>query len=353
VDAVPFLLETTGADDGAFPDPHSFLRALRALVGRRSGSGILLGEVNLPHEGQLEFFGGPDGDELTMQFDFIGMQATYLSLARADAGPLAEALTSRPSLSPDSQWATFVRNHDELTLDKLSDEERAEVFAAFGPEERMQVYGRGLRRRLPPMLDGDPRRIRMVYSLLFSLPGTPVLFYGEEIGMGEDLDAEGRLAVRTPMQWTSGRNGGFSPAPARSLPGPVVSGGFAPEFVNVADQRHDPDSLLTFMKTLISRYRESPELGWGSFTVLEQPHASVLAHLCSWDDGALVAVHNLSAEPRTVPLTLEDCDSSHRLVDLLVTGSTPLTDKGQAEIALEGYGYRWLRVVAEDSRRLV
>ena len=157
----------------------------------------------------------------------------------------------------------------------------------------MQVYGRGLRRRLPPMLDGDPRRIRMVYSLLFSLPGTPVLFYGEEIGMGEDLDAEGRLAVRTPMQWTSGRNGGFSTAPPRQLPGPVVSGGFSPEFVNVADQRHDPDSLLSFMKLLISRYRESPELGWGTFTVLEQPHPSVLAHACVWDDGTMVAVHNL------------------------------------------------------------
>ena len=288
-----------------------------------------------------------------MQFDFIGMQALYLAMARGDAGPLVKALTTRPALSPDSQWATFVRNHDELTLDKLSDEERAEVFAAFGPEERMQVYGRGLRRRLPPMLDGDPRRIRMVYSLLFSLPGTPVLFYGEEIGMGEDLDAEGRLAVRTPMQWTSGRNGGFSPAPPRRLPGPVVSGGFSPEFVNVADQRHDPDSLLSFMKLLISRYRESPELGWGTFTVLEQPHASVLAHVCSWDDGALVALHNLAAEPRTVPITLEGCDSTHRLVDLLTTGDTPLSDKGAAEIALDGYGYRWLRVVAQDSRRLV
>jgi trehalose synthase len=353
VDAVPFLLETVGEDDGALPDPHAFLRDLRALVGRRSGSGILLGEVNLPHEGQLEFFGGADGDELTMQFDFIGMQAMYLSLARGDAGPLAEALTSRPAISLDAQWATFVRNHDELTLDKLSDEERQEVFAAFGPEETMQVYGRGLRRRLPPMLAGDPRRIRMVYSLLFSLPGTPVLFYGEEIGMGEDLDAEGRLAVRTPMQWTSGTNGGFSPAQARRLPGPVVSGGFSPEFVNVADQRHDPDSLLSFMKTLISRYRESPELGWGTFTVLEQPHASVLAHLCSWDDGALVALHNLAAEPRTVPIALEGCDSSHRLVDLLTTGDTTLTDKGTAEIPLDGYGYRWLRVVAADSRRLV
>ncbi|MFP5372161.1 MAG: alpha-amylase family glycosyl hydrolase, partial [Actinomycetes bacterium] len=353
VDAVPFLLETTGTDDGAFPEPHQFLRSLRALVGRRSGNGVLLGEVNLPFDQQLDFFGGPDGDELTMQFDFVGMQAMYLSLARADAGPLTDALTSRPALSADSQWATFVRNHDELTLDKLSEDERAEVFAAFGPEERMQVYGRGLRRRLPPMVDGDPRRVRMVYSLLFSLPGTPVLFYGEEIGMGEDLDAEGRLAVRTPMQWTAGRNGGFSTAPSRKLPGPVVTGGFAPEYVNVAAQRNDPDSLLSFMKLLIRRYRESPELGWGSFQVLEQPCPEVLAHLCTWDDGALVALHNLCPEPRTVPLALEGCDSSHRLVDLLADGGAQISDKGAVELPLEGYGYRWLRVVAEDSRRLV
>ncbi|HLM04273.1 MAG TPA: alpha-amylase family protein [Blastococcus sp.] len=353
VDAVPFFLETAGADAKDLPRPHDYLRALRSLVGRRSGSGVLLGEVNLPFEQQLEFFGGPDGDELTMQFDFIGMQALYLAMARGDAGPLVKALTGRPALNHDSQWATFVRNHDELTLDKLSDSERAEVFAAFGPEERMQVYGRGLRRRLPPMLDGDPRRVRMVYSLLFSLPGTPVLFYGEEIGMGEDLDAEGRLAVRTPMQWTSGRNGGFSDARPRQLPGPVVSGGFSPEFVNVEDQRHDPDSLLSFMKLLIRRYRESPELGWGTFQVLEQPCPEVLAHLCTWDDGSLVALHNLGAEPRTVSLTLEGCDSSHRLADLLRSAETPLSDRGKVEIPLEGYGYRWLRVVAQDSRRLV
>jgi glycosidase len=288
-----------------------------------------------------------------MQFDFITMQRLYLSLAREDAAPVVEALTERPAVSPDCQWATFVRNHDELTLDKLSDDERAEVFAAFGPEERMQVYGRGLRRRLPPMLDGDPRRVRMVYSLLFSLPGTPVLFYGEEIGMGEDLDAEGRLAVRTPMQWTAGRNGGFSDAPARKLPGPVVTGGFAPEFVNVADQRRDPESLLAFMKLLVRRYRECPELGWGTFTVLDQPHASVLAHLSEWDDGALVALHNLSPEPRTVPLRLDGCDATHRLEDLLRSETTPVGDDGSVELALEGYGYRWLRVVAEGSRRLL
>jgi glycosidase len=217
----------------------------------------------------------------------------------------------------------------------------------------MQVYGRGLRRRLPSMLDGDPRRIRMVYSLLFSLPGTPVLFYGEEIGMGEDLDLEGRMAVRTPMQWTPDRNGGFSSAPPSRLRRPVVSGGFSPEFVNVADQRRDPDSLLAFMKLLIRRYRESPELGWGKLVILEQPYPSVLAHACVWDDGTMVAVHNLGTEPRTVTLTLEDCDSTHRLVDLLQDGSTPVSDKGKVELALEGYGYRWLRVVAEGSRRLV
>ena len=353
VDAVPFFLEVQAEDRERFPDPHQYLRALRQLVGRRTGDGILLGEVNLPHEQQVDFFGGTDGDELTMLFDFVGMQALYLSLARGHAGPLTTALAQRPEINPDSQWATFVRNHDELTLDKLTDGERQEVFAAFGPEERMQVYGRGLRRRLPPMLDGDPRRVRMVYSLLFSLPGTPVLFYGEEIGMGEDLDAEGRLAVRTPMQWTSGPNGGFSTADPGRLPGPVVDGGFAPRFVNVADQRRDPDSLLSFVKLLVRRYRESPELGWGAFTVLEQPHPEVLAHLCSWDDGTLVAVHNLDAEPRTVPVTLEGCGAGHRLVDLLSDGEQPVDGDGGVELALDGYGHRWLRVVGPDDRRLV
>jgi glycosidase len=193
----------------------------------------------------------------------------------------------------------------------------------------------------------------MVYSLLFSLPGTPVLFYGEEIGMGENPELEGRMAVRTPMQWTSGPNGGFSRAPARKLRRPLTTGGYGPEFVNVADQRRDPESLLSFLKLLIRRYRECPELGWGGFEVLDQPHASVLAHLCRWEDGSMVAVHNLGPEPQTVPLTLEGCDSSHHLEDLLQDCSTPVTDKGTVELALEGYGYRWLRVVAEGSRRLL
>ncbi|MFP5282251.1 MAG: alpha-amylase family protein, partial [Actinomycetes bacterium] len=269
VDAVPFFIETLGVRDTPerAPDPHLYLRELRAFLSRRTGDAILLGEVNVSHEEQLTFFGGADGDELHMQFDFLGMQALYLSLARRDAGPLIASLQDRPRPSANVQWASFVRNHDELTLDKLTEDERQEVFAAFGPEPEMQVYGRGLIRRLPPMLGGDPRRIRMVYSLLFCLPGTPVLFYGEEIGMGENLAAGSRLAVRTPMQWTAGENAGFSRAPAAELPGQIPDGAYGPAFVNVAAQLHDPDSLLAFVTRLARTYRHCPELGWGSFQV--------------------------------------------------------------------------------------
>ncbi|NMR20285.1 alpha-amylase family protein [Cellulomonas fimi] len=354
VDAVPYLLEgadPNGEDEGG--DPHDYLRSLRSFLGRRSGDAILLGEVNLPHADQRKFFGDGAGDELTMMFDFIGMQNLYLSLARADAKPIARALQARPEIPKDAQWATFVRNHDELTLDKLSEDERQEVFAAFGPEESMQLYGRGLRRRLPPMLDGDPRRLRMVYSLLFSLPGTPVLFYGEEIGMGENLDVPGRLAVRTPMQWTSGRNGGFSAARPSRLAAPVVTGGFSPEHINVAAQRRDPDSLLSHISLLIRRYRECPELGWAPVKILEQPFREVLAHQCTWDDGSLVALHNLSSEPVVVPLEVEELDGDGELVDLLADGRVQGDEKGRVEVSLEGYGYRWLRVVRPGTRRLV
>ena len=361
VDAVPFFLADAANGKGDDVDhPHQFLQQLRAFLSRRTGDSILMGEVNLPYDQQRLFFGDHDDDgehegaELNLQFDFVLMQRMYLALARQDARVLADVLESRPVIPSDAQWATFVRNHDELTLDQLSDAERQEVFDAFGPDEEVQLYGRGLRRRLPPMVQGDPRRVRMVYSLLFTLPGTPVLFYGEEIGMGENLAAEGRLAVRTPMQWTSGKNGGFSAAAPSRLAGPVTEGAFGPAHVNVSDQRRDPDSLLNFVQKLARRYRESPELGWtGAVEILDQPHRSVLAHRSTWQDASTVALHNLGPEAVRVPLHQPDSDATCRLIDLLEDDEHVPDDKGRLEVELDGYGWRWLRVVHPDSRRLL
>lgn len=360
LDAVPFFLETRGQpkDEAANLDPHNYLSALRSFLGRRNGAAILLGEVNLPYKEQLEYF-GTEGNELNMQFDFMSMQHLYLSLARQDARHLAETLKSRPALHPDNQWAMFVRNHDELTLDKISDGERQEVFAAFGPEKNMQIYGRGLRRRLPPMLDGDSGRIRMVYSLMFTLPGTPVLFYGEEIGMGEDLKQKGRNSVRSPMQWSDGKNGGFSSAKVSDLVAPLVRGEFGPDNVNAAAAKRDPDSLWNFMATLIQRYRESPELGWGEFSVLDQPEPAVFAHTTTADGGTLVLLHNFSAEPVTVSANLGAEDGSPQgrpaqggrrkykgciLLDLLDGNNVQLEPGGAFTVKLGRYGYKWLRV---------
>ncbi|RLQ84675.1 alpha-amylase family protein [Mycetocola zhadangensis] len=355
VDAVPFFLERDpgkSSDDDSNGDPHDYLKSLRAFLGRRTGDGILLGEVNLPRDEQVTYFGGEALDELTMQFDFVAMQKFYLSLAREDAAPLADALATRPELGRPAQWANFLRNHDELTLDKLTDLEREEVFAAFAPDEEMRVYGRGIVRRLPTMLGGDPRRIRMAYSLLFSMPGTPVLFYGEEIGMGENLAIGGRGAVRSPMQWNPGPNGGFSDASKRKLTAPVVEDGYSPRFVNVADQRRDPDSLLTFVRTLSRIYRNSSEIGWGTFEVLDQPHSSVLAHSVSAAEGRMVALHNFGQNPVSVALTIPRTDATTRLVDLLNGGEVELSESGKADVELDGYGYRWLRVIEQGSRRL-
>lgn len=342
VDAVPFLLEVP---EGAhMADPHDVLRDIRRFLQRRSSEAVLLGEVNLPYPQQVAYFGADDGQELTMQFDFAGMQAFYLSLVRGDPAPLAAALSSRPELPVEAQWANFLRNHDELTLDQLSEDERQEVFEALAPDESQRVYGRGITKRLPSMLQGDPRRIRMAYSLLFTLPGTPVLFYGEEIGMGENAELDKRQAVRTPMQWSPDRNGGFSTAAPSRLVAAPPGDGFSPAHVNVADQLEDRGSLLHFIRDLTSRYRISPELGWGRFEVLEHDAAGVLVHSLRADVGRMVAVHNFTGTPATVAFALADEPEDTTLVDLLGSDRLPLGTRGAVELEIAAYGYRWLRV---------
>ncbi|GAB2609316.1 alpha-amylase family protein [Pseudactinotalea suaedae] len=347
VDAVPFFLSDVETGDGAHAgDPHALLERIRAFLGRRRGDAVMLGEVNLPYPDQVRYFGGDDGNQLHMMFDFAAMQATYLSFARGDAGPLTAALAARPEIHPTCAWATFLRNHDELTLDQLSPEERQEVFDAFGPDPEMQLYGRGLRRRLPTMFDGDPRRVRMAYSLLFSLPGSPTLFYGEEIGMGENLDIPGRVAVRAPMQWGPDRNGGFSTAPPRRLTRPIVGDGYGPEHVNAAEQVQDADSLWSFMRALITVRRACPEVGWGAHTVLDVGSSQVFAHRCDLEQASLVALHNLSpdAVTATVPAITDD---DHDLVDAFTHKRLGLSSE-PAEVNLEGYGHTWFRVRRRD-----
>jgi trehalose synthase len=338
VDAVPFLIEPVGLPDGAISDPHELLRDLRAYLDRRDGEAVLLGEVNLPADQQRQFLGDEDGDELHMVLDFLGNQALYLALARGESEPLARTLRAFPAIPDTASVGRFVRNHDELTLDKLSEGERQEVFARFGPEPDMQLYGRGLRRRLPTMLGGDQRAIRMVYSLAFSLPGTPVLFYGEEIGMAENLDVEGRYSVRTPMQWSAERHGGFSTVddPAR-LRRPLPAGEFGPEHVNVAAQRRDPHSLLNWLERLIRRRRECPELGFGTLELLETDAPNVLAHRCDWEGSTVVAVHELAGREATIALPISDGES---LVDLAGDAEHALP----ATLTLDPYAAHWFRV---------
>ncbi|HEX2043178.1 MAG TPA: alpha-amylase family protein [Acidimicrobiales bacterium] len=349
VDAVPFLLELEGITGAPAIDPHRYLKELRAFVQRRRGDAILLGEVNLPPKQQREFFGDEDGDELHLVFNFSLMQRIYLALARRDARIVEDALAALPAVPFDSQWANFLRNHDELTLDQLSDSERQEVFDAFGPDPEMQVYGRGLRRRLPSMFGGDQRRLRMAYSLMFSLPGVPVLFYGEEIGMGENLAEKARAAVRTPMQWSDEPGSGFSTADPSRFPARLPDGEYGPLAVNAAAQRRDPDSLLNWFERLIRRRKELPTIGFGEWRVIPTEPRAVFAHRCDWDGSTVVAVHNFSPEPSRVHVPLQGDEDVVGLDDLLGRERVQL-DRPEFELTLEGYGYRWLLVRRRGQR---
>lgn len=347
VDAVPSFVSSPDSRDPA--RDHGVLKSLRSFAQRRSRAAMLLGEVNLPHDEQLEYFGRDGEGELHMQFDFAGNQALYLALARKDPAPVAASLRNRPPIATESQWANFVRNHDELTLDQLTDDERDEVFEAFAPDESQRIFGRGIRRRLPTMLSGDVRRIKMVYSLLFSLPGTPALLYGEEIGMGENLEVPGRDAVRTPMQWSS--DGGFSEAKPSAQPLPMPEGGYGPRHVNVEDQLSETGSLFCHIRALAHSFRRSPEIGWGELELLEHDAPGVLAHSCRSDLGRFVALHNFSDEPVTVDISLDDEPEGTVLIDLADWSRIEIED-GCVITDLSAYGARRLRVCRPGDGRL-
>jgi maltose alpha-D-glucosyltransferase/alpha-amylase len=268
-----------------------------------------------------------------------------LALARQDAEPVVETLRSAPPLPVGGQWATFLRNHDEVDLSQLTPEQQVEVFAALGPDESMQIYGRGIRRRLAPMLRNDVRRIRLAYSLQFTLPGTPVLRYGEEIGMGEDLSLEGRSAVRTPMQWSDSPAAGFSGADSKRLVRPVLADGeYSYQSVNVLRQRRDPESLLSWFERMIRTLRECPEVGVGRCSLLDVPlPRHVMAHRFDAPQGSMLFLHNLADRPVTLDLG-EQPSTDPRVVEVFANRGYEPPAHDLAGIELDGYGFRWIRL---------
>ena len=343
IDAVPFLIEQADPDNPAVTDPHQYLRDLRDFMTRRRGDAMLLAEANEPLD-KLTDFVGDQGDQMHMLFSFIVNQALYLGFVRHDATPVADALRSLPPIPPEGQWANFIKNHDEASLDKLSDAERDEVFAAFAPKKSMRLFDRGIRRRFPTMVEGDRRRMELAYSLLFSLPGTPVLFYGEEMGLGEDLSMTDREAVRPPMQWTDEPGAGFTTADEATLPRrPVREGRFGYRQLNVEHQQRDPASFLNWMERTIRTRRAWPEFGWGAWQVLGARNPAVLAHASHWGRGAVLAVHNFSDVPATASVRLPKAlagDRWHAIHGADGVEAPELAD-GRLSVKLEPYGYRW------------
>ena len=262
--------------------------------------------------------------------------------------PLVKALRATEPRPQSGQWALFLRNHDELDLGRLTVSQRNRVFAAFGPEKSMQLYDRGIRRRLAPMLGGDRRRLELAYSLLLSLPGTPVIRYGDEIAMGDDLSLPERNCARTPMQWSTEPNGGFSEAKKLVRP-TIAEGPWSFEHVNVAQQRRDPNSLLNWTERMIRMRKEIPEIGFGNFTILPIEPNSVLAIRYDWRNNSVVMMHNFSDRPLEVRFKVGlDPRLCHQLVNVLSDDHSEADQRAFHTVLLEPYGYRWFRVGGLD-----
>jgi maltose alpha-D-glucosyltransferase/alpha-amylase len=342
MDAVPFVIATKGPEVVNPVEQYEMLRELREFLNWREGEAIVLGEANVLAKTDMDYFGA-QGERLQMMFNFQVNQNLFYALATADSRPLVKALEATKPRPATAQWGQFLRNHDELDLGRLTPQQRQAVFAAFAPDACMQLYQRGIRRRLAPMLQGDRRKLELSYSLMMTLPGTPVIRYGDEIGMGDDLALPERQSARTPMQWSAEPQGGFSTSTKPILP--VISDGpYGYEHVNVAEQRRGPNSLLNWMERIIRMRKEVPEIGWGDFEVLRTGTPEILAIRYNWRDNSVAVVHNLGANPCEIRLSVGLKGRENvQLVNLLSTDHSLAEVSGKHRILLEPYGYRWYR----------
>lgn len=345
VDAVPFMIESPEPNTSKHELNFDYLREIRRFVQWRRGDAILLGEANVLPEENKKYF-GEEGNGIHMMFNFYVNQHMFYALATTDIDPLIEALEATRTHFPTVQWAHFLRNHDELDLGRLTDEQREKVFARFAPDEDMLLYERGIRRRLSTML-GNRQQSELAYSLMFSLPGTPVIRYGDEIGMGDDQSLKERDAVRTPMQWTDDHQAGFSKAD--KLVHPVIDKGpYSYHHVNVENQRRDTNSLLNWMTALIRLRQECTEIGWGEWQILKTNKPKVLCMHYSWQGSSLIIMHNFDEMAHEVVLDLkqerkDNQEKEHKLIDLMVKYESKADAKGRHYITLDAYGYRWFR----------
>lgn len=335
LDAVPYFEQFTSEQEH-YDHPHEFLKQLRAAVVERRPDAVLIAEANLKPAEMRPYFG--DGDEMTLLLNFYLCNHIFLAMATERAEPISRSWGELPKIPGVCNWANFLRNHDELSLDQLSKREQAKVLDKYAPEADMRLYDRGIRRRLAKMLDGDQQKLRLIYSLLLSLPGTPVINLGEELGLGDDLALNDREAGRTPMQWNAhDPNGGWTTARRELQRRPVVDqGDFAFQYLNVEDQRADPNSLLNFFRAAIRAYKETPAFGRGEWSFPKSGHKSVLIHRADWHGSHAVALHNLGPKHQKVDVELPESPTQ-----TLADGEYDPPRDGQVE--LRPYGYRWFR----------
>jgi maltose alpha-D-glucosyltransferase/alpha-amylase len=341
IDAPPYLYEREGTNCENLPETHAYLKRLRALVDAYAPGTMLLSEANQWPEDVRAYFG--DGDEMHMNFHFPLMPRIFMALAKADRTPIEQIMARTPALPESCQWGTFLRCHDELTLEMVTPQEREFMWDFYAPEPRMRL-NLGIRRRLAPLLGNDKRRIKVANSILLTFIGSPFMYYGDEIGMGDNIWLEDRDGLRTPMQWDDGPNAGFSTAPRGALADPLIEGGvYGYEQVNVKAQEADPDSLLNWIRHVLRVRKEHPAFGRGRLRLLAPDSLAILAYVREYADQSILVLNNLASTRQEATLDLSDW-AGRELVDLLSGEVVTRAVSPSFPVVLEAYGYRWLEM---------